>query len=77
MLGRVGVGPLDLYEALGADGLVATSSHVQVRGIVEKANRTLARIFVEEGFEALAVHEGVLGKHDLLTGHISLRIIFR
>lgn len=77
VLGRMGIGPLDLDEALGADGLIAASSHVQVRRVVEKADRTLAGVFVEESFEPLAIHVGVLGQHALLTCHISLRIVFR
>ena len=39
MLGRVWVRPLDLYEAFRADRLVAASSFVEVRWIIEKADR--------------------------------------
>lgn len=77
VLGRVGIGPLDLDEAFGADGLVATPSHVQVGRVVKKADRALGGVFVQECFEPLAVDEGVFGQHDLLGRHISLRVILR
>lgn len=46
VLRRMRVRPLNLYEALRADGLVAAPSFVEVWWIVYKADRALRSIFV-------------------------------
>ena len=59
-LGIMGVGPLDLYETLAADGLVAAASVVEIGWVVEKADGTLGGILVEVHFEWLAIDERVV-----------------
>lgn len=46
---RMRIRSLNLYEALGADGLVTTSSLVQIRRVVEKADGALGSILIQKG----------------------------
>ena len=70
VLGRMGIWPLDLNEALRADGLVAATCLIEIGRIVEEANRAFGRVFVQKGFNTLAVDIGVFGELYLLRRHI-------
>ena len=67
------VWPFDLYEAFGAYGLIATPRSVEVRGIIEKANRAFHCVFVETRFERLAVNVRLVQNHSFLRLHVLLR----
>jgi hypothetical protein len=75
MLRWMGIGSLDLYKALGANGLIAASRLVKIGRVVEEANRALGCVFVKEDFDALAIDVPILGQLDLLWGHLGLRIV--
>ena len=55
MFRRMGIGAFDLHKAFGADGLIATSSVVEVRWVVEKADGTLGSVPVERSLQRPAV----------------------
>jgi hypothetical protein len=61
MFRRVGIGSLDLDETLGANRLIAASGSIQIRWIVEKADGTFGRVFVETGFQRLPIHQRIIG----------------
>ena len=42
---------LDLHEALGTNGLVATTSFVEVRRVVKETDWTLRRLAIEISFD--------------------------
>jgi hypothetical protein len=46
MLGRMWIGPLNLYEALGADWLIATARLIEVWRVEHEAYGTLFGVFV-------------------------------
>lgn len=60
--GKVRVGTLDLYKTFAADSLVAASSVIEIRGVVEEADRAFATFLVEEHFERLPIYEGIIGQ---------------
>lgn len=64
--------PFNLYKALGTDWLIATPGFVEVRRIVEEADRTLGCVLVQENLKSLAVDIGVLGKLNFLGCHVGL-----
>lgn len=57
---KVWVGPLYLYKAFAANSLVAASSVIEIRRVVEEADGAFAALFVEEHFERLPIDEGVV-----------------
>lgn len=73
MLRRVWIRALDLNETFGTDGLIAASSSVQVRGIVEEADGAFARILVQVNLDRLPIHKRIFGKLELSWGQICLR----
>ena len=66
--GEVRVGTLDLYEALAADSLVATSSVVEVWRVVEEADGAFAALFVQEYLERLSIYKWIVGQVDFSWG---------
>lgn len=66
----VRVWSLDLNEAFRADSLVATTSLVEIWGIVKKTNWALDSILVQEYFKCLAIDIRVFCKLDLAGHHI-------
>ena len=66
VLGRMWVRSLDLDKAFRADRLVATSRFVEERRIVHEADGAFGGVFVEIGFDRLAVDMGVFGQADFL-----------
>jgi len=77
MLRGMWIWSLDLYEALRADGLVATTCLIKIRRVVEEANGALGRVFVQKGFDTLAVDIGIMRKIYFLRYHIRLRVVAR
>ena len=73
VLGRMRVGPLDLHEALGADGLVAAAGAVEVGRVEEEADGALGRVLVQIGLQGLPVDLRVLGQLHLARLHLRVR----
>ena len=70
MLWRVRIRPLDLDKALGTYWLIAASSLVEIRRVVEEADRTLGSILVEIGLDRLPIDVRIVGKLYLLRGQL-------
>ena len=70
MLWWVRVGAFNLNKTLRAYGLVAASSLVQVRRIIEKTNRALCCILVKECLDGLPINVGVPRQLDLSRHNI-------
>ena len=62
MFWRMWIGTLDLDETFRANPLVAASCLITEGRIVDEANGTFKRIFVEKHFNALAVNIGISAK---------------
>jgi hypothetical protein len=56
MLWRVWIRSLDLNEAFRADVLTTAACVIQIRRIVEEANRALAGIFVKHSLQRRAIN---------------------
>lgn len=70
MLWRMRIWSLDLHEALRAYWLIAASRFVEIGRVIEEADRTLSRIFIQKHFNGLSIHEGILGKLDFARYHV-------
>ena len=55
MFWQMGIRPLYLDEALGANWLIAATSLVQVRWIINKADGAFFRAFIQKHLEGLTV----------------------
>src|SRR4051812_19757431 len=74
-LGEMRVRPLDLNEALAADGLITTPCVIQIRGVGQEADRAFRRVLIQEYFKGLPIHKWVvrevdLSRHDLGCGPV-------
>lgn len=61
---------LDLNEALRTDKLITTSGFVEVRRVIEEANRALRCIFVQEYFYSLPINKRIIGKLDFFWHYV-------
>jgi formyltetrahydrofolate synthetase len=59
MLWGMGVWAFYLNEALGANRLVATSRTIEIRRIIEEADRTLRGILVEVRLNGLTIDKRI------------------
>lgn len=76
MLRRMWIGSLNLYEALGADQLIAATGFVKIGRVINEADGAFDRVFVKKHFERLPIDIRILGKLYLSRCHISLRGVF-
>lgn len=56
MFRRMRIRSLDLYEALRAYGLIATSCLIEIWRIIEEANWAFQNVFVQIGLDRLAIN---------------------
>ena len=77
VLGWMGIGPLNLYKALGANRLIATARLVEMWRVEHEADGALLGILVQECLDTLSIDIRVLGQIQLLRGHLGLRNVAR
>lgn len=69
------VGPFNLYKAFATNRLIAASSVVQVRRIVQEADWALAALFINEDLQRLPVDEGVVRQIDFTWSQVAARAV--
>jgi hypothetical protein len=65
VLGKMGIGSLDLHKAFTADGLAAAAGRVEIGRVGEEANGAFLGILVEKHLDGLAVDKGIVGELNL------------
>lgn len=55
------VGSFNLYKAFRANWLLTAAGGVEIRWIIQKADRAFRGIFVEDGLQTLAVYIRIFG----------------
>lgn len=69
------IGSFNLHKTFGADGLIATSSTIEVGRVVKEADGTLDGILIEICLNGLAIDERIPRQLYLLRGRVNLGVM--